>query len=334
MSKSHSHKPDHAHSVSNRRSRLLLSVICFVAGAAMMIIEISANRLLAPVFGNSLYTWTALIGVILVAFSAGGFLGGYWSDKTRNVRLLGWLLAGAAVLTMLIPVLNLYLAPSLITAGLISGPVIISLFLFALPGILLGAVSPASVRFYSMSGEDHHVGAAAGTISMLGSLGSFVGTFLSGFVLLSSFGVKSIFLGMGVVLLLLALIAFWMARQVAQVHLKASAVAIVAFALGFSAEEKLDAAVKWQEDSFYHRITISEIGDERHLALDSTSEGAMSIKDGSIVIPYQEYWQLARLNEKLKLNSALFIGAGAFGMPEAVARRGKDVDVDVVEIDN
>lgn len=333
MSKSHPHPHSRAHAAADRRTRLLLSIICFVAGAAMMIIEISANRLLAPAFGNSLYTWTALIGVILVAFSAGGFLGGYWSDRTKNVRLLGWLLAGAAVLTMLIPMLNVFMAPSLVNAGLISGPVLISLFLFALPGVLLGAVSPASVRFYSMSGEDHHVGAAAGTISMLGSLGSFAGTFLSGFVLLASFGVKTIFLGTGVVLLVLALVAFWMARQVTSVHLKASGAALVAFFLGLSAKEELDASVKWQEDSFYHRITVSETGGNRLLSLDSTAEGAMSIRDGSIVMPYQQYWQLARLNDKLKIQNALFIGAGAFGMPEAVARLGTDVNVDVVEID-
>jgi MFS family permease len=80
----------------------------------------------------------------------------------------------------------------------------ISLLLFAIPGILLGAVSPAAVRFYSLTLKDTHVGAAAGTISMLGSLGSFVGTFLSGFFLLSTFGVRSIFFGTAALLLVLA----------------------------------------------------------------------------------------------------------------------------------
>src|ERR1700760_722509 len=92
-----------------RRTQLLLGLICFVAGAAMMVIEISANRLLAPNFGNSLYTWTALIGVILVAFSAGGYLGGMLADRMKRVDLVGLLLAGAAALTMLIPLLNTWL---------------------------------------------------------------------------------------------------------------------------------------------------------------------------------------------------------------------------------
>ena len=68
-----------------------------------MVIEITGNRLLAPVFGNSLYTWTALIGVVLVAFSVGGYLGGWLVDRSPKPRVLGMLLFFAAVMTLLIP---------------------------------------------------------------------------------------------------------------------------------------------------------------------------------------------------------------------------------------
>lgn len=336
MSKPIKQSPPSAPS-NSRTTRLLLGVICFVAGAAMMIIEISANRLLAPNFGNSLFTWTALIGVILVAFSVGGFLGGYWSDKSGRLSLLGWLLAGAAVLTMLIPAINTGLSASFAQSGLISGPVFISLFLFALPGILLGAVSPASVRFYSLAGHDSHVGSAAGTISMLGSLGSFVGTFLSGFVLLSSFGVKSIFLGTGVVLLLLAFVVFVLARSQKNVLGQAGGAALLAFIMGFFIEPAAEAGVLHTQNSFYHRIEVYEregIGSkERILKLDSTIEGGMREKDGGLILDYQRFWQLVRLNENLKIKHALFIGAGAFGMPEQVSKMNPNAQVDVVEID-
>ena len=68
---------------------LLLTLIVFLAGAAVMIIEICANRLLAPVYGNSVFTWTSLIGVILICFSAGGYLGGYLADKRGDFAVLG-----------------------------------------------------------------------------------------------------------------------------------------------------------------------------------------------------------------------------------------------------
>jgi predicted membrane-bound spermidine synthase len=320
----------------HRLIRALLGLICFVSGAAIMVIEISANRLLAPNFGNSLYTWTALIGVILVAFSVGGYLGGALADRMKRMDLLGRLLAGAAVLTMLIPLINSLMAEALQGSGLITGPVMMSLFLFALPGVLLGAVSPAAVRFYSLAGHDEHVGRAAGTISMLGSLGSFFGTFLSGFVLLSAFGVKSIFLGAGAVLLLLALVAFWMARKPLRSQVAPVAVAALAAAAALSAEAMVDGEVISLTQSFYHRIEVLErdtpAGWDRWLKLDSTLEGGMT-DSGDLILAYQQFWRLAQLNDDLKIRRALFIGAGAFGMPEQVARLGAEVNVDVAEID-
>jgi spermidine synthase len=320
-----------------RATHALLAVICFLAGASVMVIEISANRLLAPHFGNSIYTWTALIGVVLVALSAGAWIGGVLADKLGRFDLLGWLLAGSAVLAMLIPALNAFFAPTLANSGLISGPVFISIFLFALPAVLLGAVSPASVRFYSMMNQDTQVGHAAGIISMLGSLGSFVGTFLSGFFLLSAFGVTKIFIGTGVVLLVLAVIAFAMARK----SIKTQGLTVAATLLGALASINAEAAagpdVIHRESSFYHQIEVVKRGaganEEHILKLDSTMEGGIRARDGALVLEYQKFWQVAEMNEELKIRRALFIGAGAFGMPNDVARKHGDAHVDVAEID-
>ncbi|MEZ0389270.1 MAG: fused MFS/spermidine synthase, partial [Verrucomicrobium sp.] len=232
--------------------------------------------------------------------------------------------------------LNSVLAPSFAKGGLISGPVFISILLFALPAVLLGAVSPASVRFYSMVNQDRQVGHAAGIISMLGSLGSFVGTFLCGFYLLSTFGVKSIFIGTGVLLLLLALIAFWMARKPATKQAGPVAVILVAGLIGNFIESPVEAGVIHRETSFYHQITVKEPKNypgARVLELDNTTEGGMRIADGGLILDYQHFWRLALLNEDNKLKRALFIGAGAFGMPEEVSRVVPGSHVDVVEID-
>lgn len=320
-----------------RGTHALLAVICFLAGAAVMIIEISANRLLAPHFGNSIYTWTALIGVILVAISAGAWLGGVMADRLGRLDLLGWLLAGSAVLAMLIPALNTALAPSLAKSGLISGPVCISVFLFALPAVLLGAVSPASVRFYSMVNQDTQVGHAAGIISMLGSLGSFVGTFVSGFFLLSAYGVTKIFIGTGTLLLVLALVAFWIARKKLKTHGIAAGATLLAAAIGMNAEAAADPDVIHRVSSFYHQIEVSRNGtgssEARYLRLDSTTEGGIRVRDGALVLDYQRFWHLAEMNDELKLRRALFIGAGAFGMPNELSRIHPDARVDVAEID-
>lgn len=323
--------------VSARGSRIFLGLSCFLAGAAMMVIEICAYRLLAPFFGNSVYTWTALIGVILIAFSAGGYLGGHLADRKMALDLLGWLLAGSAVLTFFIPALHTVFALSLSARGLIVGPVMISLLLFAIPGVLLGAVSPAAVRFYSLTLKDTHVGAAAGTISMLGSLGSFVGTFLSGFFLLSTFGVRSIFFGTAAVLLALAVTAFFLAKNSLKQQAPVILSGVFAFAMSVLTVPKPKPGVIYEHESFYHHIEVSEQTEggvtRRVLQLDSTMEGGMDATTGDLILPYQEYWKLALLREPAQVGRALFIGAGAFGMPENVSREFPAATVDVVEID-
>lgn len=312
------------HPPSSTAIRWFLGAACFLAGAAMMVIEICAFRLLAPIFGNSVYTWTALIGVILVAFSVGGFMGGRLVDRFTHLRLLGWLLAGSAILTYLIPPLHLGFGEHFLTSGLIGGSIMASVFFFAIPGALLGAVSPAAVRLYSLTQKDTHVGAAAGTISMLGSLGSFVGTFLSGFVLLSHFGVRTIFIGCATLLVLLALVAFLLEKLQKKAAGALLASALVTGFIGSQAREQPAKDVLHVEESFYHRIEVSESGVSPHkqrlLRLDSTPEGAMNPDDGSLVMDYQHYWKLPLLKDQPKIQSALFIGAGAFGMPEAVSR--------------
>lgn len=302
-----------------------------------MVVEISANRLLAPLFGNTSYTWTALIGVILIAFSVGGYLGGWLAEKKADFALLGWLLAAAAVLTMFIPAIFVYAGPVNAGLGNISGPVTISIILFAIPGVLLGAISPASVRLYSLLSKDAHVGTAAGTISMLGSLGSFVGTFLSGFYLLSNYGVQQIFVGTGIALLALACAAFFLARQTLKEMLPILLSGLIASWYGSTVKSATKDGVVHREDSYYHHIEVIEQGSEAHrqrfLQLDSTMEGGMRVADGGIILDYQQYWQLPFIRDGFKLDSALFIGAGAFGMPERMARDYPSAKVEVVEID-
>src|SRR5258707_11525092 len=58
---------------------LLLSVT--LAGMAVLIIEITAIRMLAPYFGNSIFTISSVIGIILAALGLGYYLGGSLADR-------------------------------------------------------------------------------------------------------------------------------------------------------------------------------------------------------------------------------------------------------------
>ena len=58
-----------------------LKAVVFVCGAALMSLELVGSRVIAPSYGNSLYAWGSLIGVILGALSLGYYMGGRAADK-------------------------------------------------------------------------------------------------------------------------------------------------------------------------------------------------------------------------------------------------------------
>ncbi len=82
--------------------RLGLFATAFTTGAVVMALEILGSRLLAPVFGNSLYVWGALIGVILAAMSCGYATGGWLADRHPGVAILAGLLLMSGTWTLLL----------------------------------------------------------------------------------------------------------------------------------------------------------------------------------------------------------------------------------------
>ncbi|HXH86308.1 MAG TPA: fused MFS/spermidine synthase, partial [Nitrospira sp.] len=86
--------------------RWFLLLTALVTGAVVMALEIVGSRLLAPVFGNSLFVWGALIGVILAAMSSGYAFGGWISDRYSGAQVLAGLLLFSGGWTFLVAWLN------------------------------------------------------------------------------------------------------------------------------------------------------------------------------------------------------------------------------------
>lgn len=51
----------------------------FVISFFIMGLEMTATRLIAPTFGNAVYTWGIIISVFLIGSSGGDITGGYTS---------------------------------------------------------------------------------------------------------------------------------------------------------------------------------------------------------------------------------------------------------------
>lgn len=327
-----------AHSVTEIPSAVWLRVLGFFSGGSVMVVEFTGNRLLAPGFGNSLYTWTALIGVILLALSCGDYLGGWLVDRKPSVALLPILFVLSGLLTGAIPVLA-PLLPDFSTMDLIGGPIKVSLALFFLPGLVLASITPVSIRLLSKALADANIGKSAGTVGMASALGSFVGTMATSYVLIPVFGVREILLFLAAMLLVLGVVLAAIWRRQLSGFGSVGTLTVLAATVVWAGTRKpaADGNVMFEHDTFYHRINVSHMpssdgGEMRLLKLDSTYEGAQKVGSGEIVFEYQQYWRLSEIFTP-DVKRALFLGAGAFGMPEQLSARFPQANVDVVEID-
>src|SRR5258706_4294699 len=91
-------------SASSHSFGLMLSVTR--AGMAVLIIEITAIRMLAPFFGNSIFTISSVIGIILAALGLGYYLGGSLADRRPSARWGFFLIVIAGFSVLLLPLLH------------------------------------------------------------------------------------------------------------------------------------------------------------------------------------------------------------------------------------
>jgi hypothetical protein len=77
-----------------------------------------------------------------------------------------------------------------------------ALFLFFVPSVFLGAVSPYTAKL--MISSLHTSGATIGTLYALSTLGSIVGTLVTSFYLITVAGVKFLVMAEGILLIVIA----------------------------------------------------------------------------------------------------------------------------------
>ena len=181
-----------------------VELVVFAAGVATLGAEIAAQRLVAPAFGASTVVWANTIGVVLIALSAGYWVGGRLADRRPRLRALSLVALLGAALVALVPLLAIpLLAGTEDAMGELSGSLVALLVLVAPPVLVLGTVSPWAIRL-RVTGP---VGAgdAAGRVYALSTAGGLVGTFASALALIPLVGTRWTFLACAILLALAAI---------------------------------------------------------------------------------------------------------------------------------
>ena len=263
-------RPDSpAQSAAHRTVPLSLGLLVFVVGAASLGSEIAAARLLAPYFGASTTIWANTIAVVLLALSAGYWLGGRLADRRPEPRRLSALVLAAAIGLAAVPfVARPFLSATVAaldatSSGAFLGSLIGVLLLVAGPVLLLGAVAPFAIRLSVTDVSES--GTTAGGLYALSTAGSLLGTFSSALVLVPFAGTQRTFLIYAVALALVA--AF-------NLGVRYLAVALLLSALLLIPPGKTKAAadgqrVIWESETPYQYARVVEDDDgERRIELN------------------------------------------------------------------
>jgi spermidine synthase len=296
----------------------------FVGSGCLLVLEIVAGRIIAPSLGVSLYTWTSVIGVVLAGLSLGNWLGGKIADwrPGRSVLSLLYLLSGTASALVLFLSKNLDSIAASTTWSAELQVLWLTAVLFFLPSVLLGTITPMIVKL-TLSSLDV-TGRVVGRIQAAATLGSIVGVFATGFVLISTFGTRPVVAGVAIALLALAVLSnpFW-GRSAAgstlplNVALVSLVVAVVTVGLAATYDS---SCVK---ESNYYCIGVSQEGGFKILSLDMLIHGYVSTQDPSqLVYPYEKVYGTvvdAKFGNKRPIES-FGIGGGAFTFPRYLER--------------
>jgi spermidine synthase len=338
-------------------------VCVFAAGAVLLGVEIAASRVLAPYFGNSLFVWGALIGVVLAGLALGYWLGGALADRLPAPALLEAVLAAGAVSILVVP-----LADEAVLEGIVGldpgprlNPLLAALALFGAPSVILAAATPIAVRLAGRSIQT--LGRTAGRLFALSTVGSIAGTFATAFYLVPELGTDQVLAVFAAVLFAVVLVASLAHRQrlgaVASTALLAAAITTaVILAPESGGRLTATASTNWSpvyrlaggaaaplepdergltvvhsRDSRYHHIVVAEGGRSRYLRFDSSFQSGMYVDDPFATrYAYTDYLHLGLAYEPTA-ERVLFIGLGGGSAPKRTWQAFPDLELTAVELD-
>jgi MFS family permease len=185
----------------------LIYMLAFCSGFSIMGIELLGGRILAPFFGSSVHIWGSIITVFMLSLAIGYLVGGKLSTQSASLKRFGliFILAGLLVLPIALSSNAIMEAIFLVIEDSRYGSLLASTALFFLPTIVLGMLSPYSVRL--LVTDKNESGQIAGKLYFISTLGSALGTIVTSFYLVLFFEVNQIILSFSLILVLLGTLA-------------------------------------------------------------------------------------------------------------------------------
>lgn len=318
-----------------------------VGSAASMVVEIAAGRLIAPYVGMSLYTWTAIIAVVLGGLSLGHWIGGRLAAPGIGRRGLAlrtgaaFLAAGLTTLAVL-PALH-GAAALVLPLGLdpLTAVAAVTTLAFLAPSLAAGVVSPLLTKM-AIDERPEDAGRILGRMYALGAAGAIAGTVLAGFLFIGWVGSRGTILATAAVYGLLALgfLPAFGRRRVPVTAVVAGLAGLLAGMLAAWGAHSRAFDDPCTVESSYYCIRIDDFAavsgrPSAVMALDHMAHGVNDRDDAGLI--YSQYIQFvdevaARRHPGPALE-AYFVGGGALTLPRAWLDSRPGLRAVVAEID-
>jgi MFS family permease len=193
--------------MNNTWQNPLIYMLAFCSGFSIMGIELLGGRILAPFFGSSVHIWGSIITVFMLSLAIGYLIGGKLSTRSASLKRFGFIfiIAGLLVLPIALWSKVIMEAIFIVIEDSRYGSLLASTALFFLPTIVLGMLSPYSVRL--LVTDKNESGQIAGKLYFISTLGSALGTIVTSFYLVLFFEVNQIIISFSLLLMILGMLA-------------------------------------------------------------------------------------------------------------------------------
>ncbi|MFH1537131.1 MAG: fused MFS/spermidine synthase [Patescibacteria group bacterium] len=320
------------------KNNIFLYIFVFVCGAAVMLLEMAASRLVAPYFGSSIFVWGNIIGVVLAALSLGYYLGGKVADKYPKQEILMLVVLIAGIYISFVPVFFKTIASKFVFTGnlsidllwiIIFGSFLMSLIFFAPPIFLLGFVSPYTIRLITK--EVKNAGKISGSLYGFSTMGSIVGTFLGSFLTVPFWGSRETIYLSSFLLIFLSVVGLGKKKLYLLLILL---LPILLYLYQDNQAIKENDQIIYEDDTMYQYLEISQNGNQKMMKNnEGTAIFSMYDPDNILLNMYYDYFNILPILNNKKQGDALIIGLAGGLISKQYNYFYPDIKLTGVEID-
>lgn len=322
----------------------------FITGAIVLALELAASRILTPFFGVSLYVWSAILAVTLIALALGYKAGGILTHRLDHRRLLLFYAAAGALAALWLD-LCVWTYPfifrPLADLNLVFGSILACLYLLFVPLVILSALNPLLVAL--LAAKDKKGDHGAGSVFFISTIGSVLGVFIAAYAimpLLSNYMTVVVLAGFsaGLSVFLLYVIDDQKHKDYrAALVLSVIALLLAVFTFASGGLERRGGVIAFEDaewrivhtsPSYFGQVQVVDVNREGRPKLRALfTDGLMQnqfMEDGASATLYTYALERLALAAAESAQRALVLGVGAGVVPLALAARG--VDVHAVDI--